>query len=1116
MTRILPWCSALVCLFANCASADPPRLLRHPTVSASQIAFEFAGDIWVAPREGGEARRITLGPGHRSYPFFSPDGKWIAYTATYYGNSDVYVIPCDGGEPKRLTHHPAPDGVVGWTPDGRRILFSSLRATATDPPKLFTVSLEGGPVTEIPLPTATEGSLSPDGARIAYSPVFHWQDAWKRYRGGQTLYISIARLADSSVEKLPRENSNDFNPMWVGDRIYFLSDRNGPVTLFSYDPATKRVSECVHNAGLDLKSASAGPGAIVYEQFGSLHLFDLKSGKQHEVPISIAGELPELLPHYEKLDAKRILHANISPSGARAVFEMHGEILTVPASKGDIRNLTNSPAVADRDPAWSPDGTRVAWFSDASGEYALRIADQNGLGSVTEINLGNPPSFFYTPRWSPDSKKIAYFDKRLNLWFVDLETKKPVKVDTDYYYTPFLDLNPSWSPDSKWIAYTKLLKSFLHAVYIYNVETGKSTELTDGMSDARDAQWDKNGKYLYFSASTDVGLAADWLNMSSISRPVTRTVYVTVLNKEDPSPLAPESDEEKKPGDKKSADSKAADTGDKGDNKDAQTAAGGKTAAPAAGNAKPDSSKSASVPAVHIDLDGLSQRTLALPIPPRNYTNLLAGKEGELFLIESPVVDPPDQNDPSPGTVQKFDLKTRKTDKLIDGVQDFIVSFDGEKCLFRQGDNWLIQPTSAPPKPGEGVLKFADLQVFVDPKPEWRQMFHETWRIERDFLYDPNAHGLDLAKAERFYERYVDGLATRSDLNYLFTEMLGNLTLGHVFIGGGDQPQPPNINVGLLGTDYSVESGRYRFAKIYNGESWNPQATAPLTAPGVNVHTGDYLLAVNGRDVRGSDDVYAFFEDKAGKQVTIRVGPNPDGKGARDVTVVPVPDEHQLRYYDWVENNRRRVDQLSGGRLAYVHLPDTAGGGFTSFNRYFFSQIGKEGIILDERFNHGGDLADYIIDYLRRPIMSVTTSREGADAPSPNAIPGPKVMIINQFAGSGGDAMPWYFRKAGLGPLVGVRTWGGLVGILGYPPLIDGGRVTAPSIAIYGLTGKYEVENQGIAPDVEVDLDPKLVREGHDPQLEKAVEIAMKQLQEHPVLTYRKPPYPKYESKFPD
>ncbi len=1084
------------CLFvaAVCAAQDnSPLLLQKPALSRTQIIFVYAGDLWSVPREGGDAKRLTTGAGVETNPMFSSDGTQIAFTGEYDGNVDVFVMPADGGFPKRLTYHPGDDNAVGWTPDGKQVLFRSPRNSFSYFDRLFTAPVRGGFPVELPLPMAVEGSFSPDGTRIAYVPIAQWQQAWKRYRGGQTTPIWIATLSNEHIEKIPRENSNDFNPMWVGDKIYFLSDRDGPVTLFSYDTRSKQVKRELENHGLDLKSASAASDAIVYEQFGSLHLFDLQSGTTKRVNVRIAGDLLEVRDHFVNV-GKHLESAHISPTGARAVFQAHGEILTVPAEKGDARNLTNSPSVMERDPAWSPDGKTIAYFSDEGGEYALHIREQNGTGDITKIPLGT--GFFFSPRWSPDSKKIAYRDNHLSIWYVDVDQKKTVKVDHDIFWT-FGGPPPSWSPDSRWLAYERRLPSHLSAIFLYSIEDGKHTQLTDGMSDARHPVFDKDGKYLYFTSSTDSGPSLE-PDIHSFTRPVTRNIYLVVLAKDQPSPLAPESDEEKPADDKKSADKKE--------------------------DEKPDSAKEKSTEkvVVKIDFDNIGQRILALPLPARRYVALQVGKTGELYALEAPA--------PSPGqefslTVHRFDLKKRKSDVAQNGVRYFEISQNGEKMLYRQGDQWFIKapkPMSSGgpgPSPGggdsnEGLLKTDNLEVRVNPREEWKQIYHEVWRIERDFFYDPGYHGLDLAAGEQKYAPYLANIGSRQDLNYLFAEMLGELTVGHLFIFGGDSPEVKRIQTGLLGADYKIENDRYRFARVYNGENWNPDLKAPLTQPGVNVLTGEYLLAVNGRPILATDNIYSFFEDTAGKQVVLKVGPDASGANSRDVTVVPVPSETQLRNLAWIEDNRRKVDQMTGGRVAYVYMPDTSYGGYTNFTRYFFAQVGKEAVIVDERFNGGGALATDIVEILQRKLLSLVATRDGEDEVQPQgAIFGPKVMIINEFAGSGGDAMPWYFRRAGVGKLVGKRTWGGLVGRAAAPELMDGGFVSSPSSGVWNPNGQWEVENHGISPDVEVELEPELVLRGHDPQLEKAVQVVMEELKQHPLPHPHRPAYPNYHSK---
>ncbi len=839
--------------------------------------------------------------------------------------------------------------------------------------------------------------------------------------------------------------------------------------------------QALPNQGFDLKHASAGPGAIVYEQFGSIHLFDLKTQKARPVEITLSGDLPEVRPRLERVP-RFIRSADISPTGARAVFEARGEIFTVPAEKGDARNLTNTPGAAERHPAWSPDGRWIAFFSDASGEYELYVRDHTGSGQAKRYSLGNPPTYYYSPVWSPDSKKIAYTDKKMNVCYLDLESGQSVRVDTDRYDGPRHVRHMAWSPDSCWLTYTLQLRNHLRAVFVYSLAERRRLQITDGMSDATYPVFDRDGKHLYFLVSTDTGLNIGWRDMSSYFRPLTSSVYVLVLNKDLPNPLAPESDEEKAP-----------------------------EATGPAEKVKTREPAEKAPPSVRIDAEGIEQRILPLPIPARNYTRLQPGKSGTLFLLETPFRA--GGGEPAGLTLYRFDLKTRKTDRLLEGIQDFALSANGEKMLYQRGQQWVITGATQAVKPGEGALRLDGLEARLEPQSEWRQMYREAWRIQRDFFYDPGLHGLDLEAMIRRYEPFLQAVGSRADLDYLFAEMMGEFSASHLTVGGGAQPEVRRVPVGLLGADYKIENGRYRFARVYTGESWNPDLRAPLTPPGVNVKEGEYLLAVNGRELTAGDNVYSFFEATASKQVVIKVGPDPSGAQAREVTVIPLESEMRLRNLAWIEGNRRKVDQLSSGRLAYVYLPDTAWGGYTSFNRYYFAQVDRQGAVIDERFNSGGSQPDYILDYLRRPLLHYRTMREGEDITGPlGGIFGPKAMLINEYAGSGGDTLPWYFRKAGLGLLIGKRTWGGLVGGLGgYPRLMDGGVVTPPAVGFWDPDrNEWVAENVGIPPDIEVEWDPKAAREGRDPQLEKAVEVLMEALRKNPPSQPKRPPFPNY------
>jgi tricorn protease len=1093
-------------VFCAPAWSAPPLLLRNPSLNQDRIAFVYAGDIWTVARSGGVARRLTSVGAVSEGPYYSPDGSQIAYSTRERGLTDVYVINSEGGVPRRLTWEPTGNLAVGWTPDGKDVLFASGHASKSVYPRLFRVRADGvGPADLLPLPSADWGSFSSDGNTLAYVPVRQWQSAWKHYRGGQTTPVWLVNMKTLDLEKVPRENSNDSNPVWVGATVYFLSDRNGAVSLFKYDTKTKQVQQVLENHGLDLKTLSAGPDGLVYEQFGSLHLYDLKTGQEHAVPVIIGGDLPHLVAHLAPVPARAAENISLSPTGVRVVAEARGDIFTLPVEKGDTRNLTKTPGSAERDPSWSPDGKSIAYFSDASGEYQLHIRDQDGLKPPTVIDLGPNPSFFYSPHWSPDSKRIAFTDKHLRIWYVDAAGGTPVKIDSAVRGGFGASSELSWSPDSQWLAYTRDLESELHAVFLYSLATHTSTQITDGMSNAANPVFDHNGKYLYFTASTNNGPSDAGIDLSSIDRATNSGVYVVVLARSSASPVPPESDDENK---KKDEDAKKAEKPEADDQAGSKKAADEKTDEKKKPDAKPKPTA--------IDLAEIGNRILSLPIPTRNYVDLAVGKTGVLFLAEGPPVGRASSDSGPPiRALWRFTTEKRQTEEMLSGLSAFKVSFDGEKLFYAREDKWFLAPISelktgaADSAQGKPVNN-GGMTAVVDPRRAWRQMYRETWHLQRDFLYDPNLHGVDLAKIQAKYEPYLDGLASRAEFTYLCDEMLGEIQVGHMFVRGprapADAPKP-----GLLGADYSIDHNRYKFAKIYNGQNWTPSLAAPLTLPGINIVEGDYLLAVNGRELFATDNVDSFFDGTAGKQTVVRVGKNADGSGGRDVTVVPTASEYGLRNLDWIDSNRRKVDVLSGGKVAYVYMPDTGGAGYSNFNRYFYAQLDKQALVLDERYNQGGFIADYIVSVLGQKHLSNAIERDGKPVHDPQgAIFGPKAMIINQSAGSGGDAMPWYFRKAALGTLVGVRTWGGLVGIGGYPTLIDGGTVTAPRYAIYGLNGEWEVEGRGIPPDIEVEELPKDAAAGHDAQLERAVAIVLEQLREHPLSASPIPPYPNY------
>ncbi|MCJ7682627.1 MAG: PDZ domain-containing protein, partial [Candidatus Aminicenantes bacterium] len=886
------------------------------------------------------------------------------------GNTDVFIVPAEGGVPQRLTWHPGADQVRGFTPDGKAVLFISGRAVFTNRyVQLFTIPVSGGIPEKLDIPNAFRACYSPDGKGMAYVPLSEAFHQWKRYRGGTHSVIWIYMFSDHSVVKIPQPEGrcNDTDPMWIEDKIYFRSDRNGEFNLFSYEVSSQKIEQLTRFSDFPIIRATAGDGEIIFEQSGYLHLFDKNSARSQKITIGVAADLMEVRPRFVS-GPQYVRSASLSPSGVRAVFGFRGDVVTVPGDKGDPRNITQTPGVHERDPVWSPDGGSIAYFSDRSGEYALHVKGQDGKGEARVYAL-NGSGFYQNPVWAPDSQKICYADNSLTLYWIDLMTGTITTIGKEALYMPSGRslLRGVWSPDSRWITYALNTRAYFQKVYLYSLQDNRSRAVTDGLSEVQEPVFDAGGKYLYFLASTDAGPVKHWFAMSNADMRMTSSIYVVVLPKGEISPLVKESDEVKV----KEDEDKKAPVGK--DEKKAEKA-------------------------VDIEFEGIRFRILDLPVPAGNYYNLKAGEEGMLYFLEGPA-----DGDSSPGDTKlhRFNLNTREDEVLGTGIGAFDLSFDGKKLLYSQRGSFAVVPAGKI-KPGDGTLNIGAIQVKIDPRSEWPQIFDEAWRINRDFFYDPNFHGVDWPGMKKKYTEFLPHLSCRSDLNRVVQWMCSELSVGHHRVGGGDViGRPDQVPGGLLGADYRVEKNRYRFAKIYGGLNWNPNLRSPLTEPGVDVREGEYLLTVQGKDVIPPTNIYMFFENTSGKKIEITVGPDPSGRDARTVEVVPISNEYALRNRDWVEGNIKKVDEATGGRVAYVYVPNTTSMGHVYFKRYFFPQSHKDAIIVDERFNGGGQVADYYIDLLRRPYISHWNLRYGEDLITPSgSIQGPKVMLIDETAGS--------------------------------------------------------------------------------------------------------------------
>ena len=1040
------------------------QLLRQPTLHGDDVVFVYANDLWKSSLNGGTAIRLTSDDGYESNPHFSNDGKLIAFTAQYDGNVDVFVMPSEGGEPKRLTYHPGGDFVQGWTPDGKVLFRSGREAQPTMTNKFFTVSTDGGLPEALDIPRAAYGEMSPDGKHLAYTPITGWDAEWRNYRGGQAMPIWVVDLKTKDLVRTSQPTKErHLDPVWLNGLVYFMSERDYTMNIWSFNPSTKEEKQVTFHKKFDVKSLDASDDKLIYEQGGYLHVFNPSTNKTKQLKIDVKADLNFYRTKWDNVSARQLINPNVSPTGKRAIFEHRGEIFTVPKENGTWKNITNSPAVADRNPIWSPNGDKIAWFSDKSGEYQLMLADQNG-DNVEAISLPNP-TFYFQPDWSPDGKHIAYTDTHYNVWIINLETKKTKNIDTDRYAHPNRSMNPVWSPDSKWIAYAKQQDNHFKAIFAYNIDSKKVIQITDPIADAITPVWDESGKYLYTLASTNYGLQSGWLDMSNYdpAANLTRSLYAVVLSKDDKAPNLPKSDmeEEKKENDDKKEDKK-------------------------------DDKKSSDAVTVTIDEDGIFDRAVALNLPERNYIALLKGPKNNLFIAEA-------IPNASGLKVHSYDVEKEKASDFAEGVWDMVASNDRKSILLSQNGNWVLTGTSAPPKPGKDNLKI-DIKIKLDPKAEAHQIFKEGWRYMRDFLYVDNVHGAPWDEVYKWYAPWIDHVRHRTDLNYVVDIMSGEVAVGHSYVSGGDFPNVDRVAVGLLGCDFEKTNGNFKISKIYTGERWNPNIDAPLAKPGIDVKGGDYILAINGTTLGSKTNPYALLEQTAGREITLMVNSQPTLTNARSVLVKPVSNELSLRSIDWIEDNRRKVDELSNGKLAYVYVPNTGGGGFTSFNRYYFSQQDKKGVVIDERNNGGGSAADYMMDIMSREIYGYFNSKAGDKRPWTTPIAGiwgPKVMLINERAGSGGDLLPYMFKMRNLGPLIGTRTWGGLVGTWDTPAFIDGGRMVAPRGGFYDVNGEWAVEGEGVAPNIEVIQHPRETSKGNDPQLERAVQEALKLLKDN-------------------
>lgn len=1081
-----PWFVAATLVLLTLISSLPSpaqldaRMMRTPDISTTQIVFAYAGDLWLVPLDGGTAVRLSSPKGEELFPRFSPDGTTIAYSANYDGNTDVYVISKSGGMPVRVTSHGNPDRVIGWYPDGKHILFASSMFSGRQRfNQFFSVSPEGGLPQQLPLPYAEMGSFSSDGKKLAYTYITQAFRTWKRYRGGWAPDVHIFDLEKGTDENITNNNASDEFPMWHGNRIYFLSDRGKEdrSNIWVYDIPTKQSRQITHFTDTDIHFPSLGPPGIVFESGGDLYLLDLATEKEHEVPVKVVTDEITVLPHSDNATSL-IREFSISPDGKRGVFEARGDIFSVPAENGPVYNITRSSGSAERYPAWSPDGKLAAYWSDRSGEYELTVLDFEKRTETSATSYG--PGYRYHLFWSPNSKMVAFIDQSMRIKIYDLEKNRTADVDKgNYFYQGALDgFSMSWSPDSRWLAYARDLDNRSSSLFLFDSREGKSTQVTSGYYADVQPSFDPDGKYIYFLTNrTFVPIYSDfdgtWVYPNSTN------IAAAMLTEEILSPLAPKNDtltvqnKDTTSAEKAKKDEK----GRKDEKKVKETA---------------------------VTVAGFEQRIVILPMEAGNIS-AVHGVTGKVIFHRQPSAGAADKKKP----LIYYDLDKREEKTIVDDVDRFQVSADGKKILVAKGTNYSVVDVGENQKT-EKKMPTGQLETVVDPKAEWRQIFSDVWRFERDFFYDPNMHGVDWNAMRLRYGKLLEYAVTRSDVSFVIGELIAELNASHTYRGGGDEETPRTRSVGYLGIDWELANGAYRIKKIINGASWDSEVRSSLAMPGLKVREGNYILAVNGIPINPHHAPWEAFQGLAEQTVELTLNSRPSLDAAWRIFVTTLGDESRLRNLAWIESNRKRVELASGGRIGYIYVPSTGIDGQTELVRQFNTQFTKEGLIIDERFNSGGQIPDRFIELLDRKPLAFWAVRDGKNWQWPTmAHFGPKAMLINGWSGSGGDAFPDYFRKAGLGPLVGSRTWGGLIGISGTPPLIDGGTVTVPTFRMYNPDGTWFKEGHGVDPDIVVPEDPAELARGVDTQLEKAAQEVMKRLKEQPTSIPKQPPYEK-------